>query len=160
MNIQLVSPETEADWLAYHRIRECVLWERRGLYGVYDPTHQDEYKETNHPMLLIHESKPVGVVRIDLDIDSQSAGFRRVAITLEQQGKGFGKELMKQSEEFALSHGCYKLHANVSPDAIGFYQMIGYHLKSDHPANDPQKPRMEKEITTNHVGTIAVNSPR
>jgi len=149
MSLHLISPETESDWIAYHGIREHVLWEARGLHGVYNPSHPDEYIETNHSKLLVYKSKLVGVVRIDLDINSQSAGFRRVAISQEQQRKGFGKELMKQSEEFAFSHGCYKLHANVSPDAIGFYQKIGYRLNSDHPDNDPKNPRMEKEMTTN-----------
>jgi len=148
-NIQLISPTTDSEWKAYHRIRESVLWEARGMFGVYNSEHPDEYKENNYPKLLVYETRPVGVVRIDLDISSRAAGFRRVAIEGDEQRKGFGKELMKQSEEFASSHGCYKLHANVSPDAIGFYKKIGYHLNSDHPENDPKNPRMEKEITTN-----------
>lgn len=144
-NIELISPTTDSEWNAYHRIRESVLWEARGLIGLYDSSHPDEYKENNYPKLLVHESNPVGVVRIDLDIDAQSAGFRRVAISSKKQRKGYGSELMRLAESFARAHGCDKLHANVSTDAILFYEKLGYELEPDHPENDPTNPRMKKE---------------
>jgi len=119
------------------------------MFGVYNSEHPDEYKENNYPKLLVYETRPVGVVRIDLDISSRAVGFRRVAIEGDEQRKGFGRELMKRSEEFALSHGCNQLHANVSTEAIRFYEKIGYELEPDHPQNDPKNPRMKKEISTN-----------
>ena len=160
-NIQLISPTTDSEWNAYHRIRESVLWEARGMVGVYDSSHPDEYKENNYPKLLVYETRHIGVVRIDLDTASRTAGFRRVAISTNEQRKGFGKELMKLSEDFALSHGCNHLHANVSPDAIGFYEKIGYELEPNHPMNDPKNPRMKKEISTNKsVDTTRVSARR
>ena len=119
------------------------------MIGFYDSSHPDEYKENNYPKLLVYKTRPVGVVRVDLDTASRIAGFRRVAILADEQRKGFGRDLMKQSEEFALCHGCSHLHANVSPAAIGFYEKIGYELDPDHPLNDPKNPRMKKEIQTN-----------
>ncbi len=131
------------------------------MVGVYDSSHPDEFKENNYPKLLVYETRPVGVVRIDLDISSRTAAFRRVAILADDQRKGFGRELMKRSEEFALSHGCNQLHANVSIDAIRFYEKIGYELEPDHPQNDPKNPRMKKEIPTNKsVDTTRVSARR
>ncbi|MEM7792142.1 MAG: GNAT family N-acetyltransferase [Verrucomicrobiota bacterium] len=147
-SLTLKSPETEAEWIAYHKIRRSILWEARGIFGVYSPAHPDEYEEENFPKLLIKDSEPVGVIRIDLDTSTHSAGFRRVAIIEEKQRKGLGSALMQLSEEFALTHGCDFFHANVSIDAIGFYEKIGYKLDPTHPSNNPNGPRMTKSASS------------
>ncbi len=158
---ELKSPATDFEWDAYHRIRKKVLWEARGRFGIYDASHPDEYKENNHPKLLLLDSRPVGVIRIDLDRKTKSAYFRRVAIDSEVQRRGLGKEIMKLSEDFACSQGCNQLIANVSLDAVEFYEKIGYRLDSDHPENDQKNPRMTKAKSTNpSVNTTPVRAPR
>ena len=86
----LKSPETTEEWRAYHRIREEVLCEARGRFGVYNPNHPDEYSEGKFPNILVVDGEAVGVVRIDLDKESGEAIFRRVAIIEREQRKGLG----------------------------------------------------------------------
>ena len=144
--VKLVSPNTEKEWDAYHSIRERILWEARGLFGVYDRNNPDEYMDNHFPKLILLDGVPIGVVRIDLIADIREAGFRRVAILEDQQGQGYGQELLRLSEGFAAGRGYRKFSANVSRTAIGFWEKLGYSLDPEHPGNNPEFPRMVKQI--------------
>jgi hypothetical protein len=50
---ELRQPQTQDEWEQYHRIRRRVLWERRGLIGVYDENHPDERLPGRYPFLLV-----------------------------------------------------------------------------------------------------------
>ena len=76
--LALISPSNDEEWASYHRIRRTILFERRGLIGVYDPNRADDHKPGNCSKLLVRDSHHVGVVRIDLADDV--AYLRRVAI--------------------------------------------------------------------------------
>jgi GNAT superfamily N-acetyltransferase len=122
----LRSPATEQEWASFHRIRRSVLFEKRGLIGVYDPNHPDDRKRTNHPMLLLLDSRHVGVVRIDLAGDT--AYLRRVAIDEPWQRQGLGRELIRLAESFAIEHGARRMESSVASDAVGFYDKCGYNV--------------------------------
>jgi len=51
-NIQLLSPSTDSEWAAYHRIRESVLRIARGMVGVYDSSHPDGADKVGKPSRL------------------------------------------------------------------------------------------------------------
>ena len=144
-DLQLVTPRTDAEWDAFHSIREEVLWEGRGSFGVYDRNHSDDKKEGNYPKLLLNGDVPIGVVRIDLNEDVGEAIFRRVAITEGEQRKGYGTKLMEMAENFAVGKGCDQFIANVALDAVPFYEKLGYLLDKDSEQPDPQNPRMVKK---------------
>ena len=118
------SPATEQEWASFHRIRRSVLFEKRGLIDVYDPNHPDDRKPTNHPMLLLFDSRHVGVVRIDLVGDT--AYLRRVAIDEPWQRNGHGRALVALAESFAIEHGARRMESVVASDAVGFYDKCGY----------------------------------
>ena len=120
----LRSPATEQEWASFHRIRRSVLFEKRGLMDVYDPNHPDDRKPTNHPMLLLFDSRHVGVVRIDLVGDT--AYLRRVAIDEPWQRNGHGRALVALAESFAIEHGARRMESAVASDAVGFYDKCGY----------------------------------
>ena len=76
------SPATEQEWASFHRIRRSVLFEKRGLIGVYDPNHPDDRKPTNHPMLLLFDSRHAesfaiqhGARRMESSVASDAVGF-------------------------------------------------------------------------------------
>ncbi len=123
-NHHLRAPSCDSDWEAYHRIRETVLWEARGRFGVYDRDHPDEHAAGHHPLLLEHEGEIVGVVRIDLLEDA--AWLRRVAIAATAQGGGHGRALLELAAALARGHGATLLRSNVAEDAIGFYERCGW----------------------------------
>jgi GNAT superfamily N-acetyltransferase len=120
----LKSPSTSADWEAYHSIRRKVLWEARGQFGVYDDAHPDEYKEGHFPKLLLFESEPIGVVRID--IVGTVGWLRRLAIAEPLQRQGHGSQLIRLAEQFARERGVSRIQSDVDRDAIPFYERFGF----------------------------------
>ena len=122
----LISPSNDDEWASYHRIRRTILFEKRGLVGVYDPNRPDDRAPGNFAKLLVCDAHHVGVVRIDLAGDL--AYLRRVAIDEPWQRQGLGRELIRLSESFAAEHGARRIESSVATDAVGFYDKCGYRL--------------------------------
>ena len=121
---RLSAPSSDAEWRTYHAIRRKVLFENRGIFGVYDECRPDEFAEGNHPMLLTYEGELIGVIRVD--IDGQIAIFRRVAIREDVQHRGHGKIMLSLAEDFARGKGCSFVKSYVNPAAVGFYERCGF----------------------------------
>jgi GNAT superfamily N-acetyltransferase len=121
----LVDVVDQDDWKAYHHIRRTVLFDARGVSG-YDANHPDEHSPTNHPLLLKHDGRDaVGTVRLD----QRSAGggiIRLVAIRSDYQRRGIGRLMMVHVETRVLSLAMDTLYVNSAPDAVGFYERIGF----------------------------------
>ncbi|MBO0799148.1 MAG: hypothetical protein J2P31_10045 [Blastocatellia bacterium] len=56
---QLRAPANDEEWRAYHAIRRKVLFENRGLFGIYIENHPDEFAPGNHPMILFHQGEAI-----------------------------------------------------------------------------------------------------
>jgi GNAT superfamily N-acetyltransferase len=138
----LRTPETQEDWNHYHAIRRRVLWERRGLYDVYDENHPDEQLPGHHAFLLMHRGNPVGVIRVD--IDGRRAIFRRVAVKEDLQRSGHGRFLLNLAEGFAKGKGCDHVVSFVSPDAVGFYEKCGFERDSSNPPYADHVPMLKQ----------------
>ena len=121
----------------------------RGQMGVYDANHPDDRLENHFPLVLRAEGKLVGVVRVDLDDDENTAYFRRVAIAEDAQGKGLGTRLMQLAEHFASGKGFSRFAANVAKDAIPFYQKLGYNFVDEKNCYNEDNPLMFKELSGN-----------
>jgi GNAT superfamily N-acetyltransferase len=130
----LISPSNDEEWAAYHRIRRTILFEKRGLFGVYDPNRPDDHKPGNFPKLLICDSQHVGVARIDLEGDV--AYLRRVAIDEPWQRRGLGRLLLALAESFSIEHGARRMESSVASDAVNFYDKCGYIVIPRAPAGD------------------------
>lgn len=112
------------DWRHLHRIRRTVLFSP-GRHSVsYDENHPDDRAQGNVPYLLLLDSHPIGVVR--LDFRGTVAIVRLVAITTDEQGKGYGRKLDALVESEAKRRGVNTLHVNAAPDAVGYYQKTGW----------------------------------
>ena len=120
----LVSPVEPDEWRAYHDIRRRVLFEARGLFGVYDENRPDERAAGNHPKLLRHRGDAGGVVRID--VVGTVALLRRVAVRSDVQRHGHGRALLSLAENFARHNGCERLASHVATDAVEFYRKCGF----------------------------------
>jgi N-acetylglutamate synthase-like GNAT family acetyltransferase len=121
----LASPVTDADWRAFHEIREAVLWTARGKSG-YDRRHVDDYEvPANEPLLLKDGDRPVGVVRID-DFGNGTGAVRLVAVVTDVQGSGHGRALSNLWDARAREKGIRTLYVNAAPEAIGFYEKMGW----------------------------------
>ncbi|MBP9791884.1 MAG: GNAT family N-acetyltransferase [Rickettsiales bacterium] len=111
---------TEDDWNAYNAIRKAELFPDRD----YDLNHPDERLPDNHPLLLKFNDTPIATVRVDFRGDKVI--LRLLAVTKSEQGKKHGTNLYKHIEQYCISHGAKKLLVNAAPDAVGFYQKIGF----------------------------------
>jgi GNAT superfamily N-acetyltransferase len=124
MTYELRQVTTDADWDAYHEIRQRVLWDARGHTGTYDRSHPDDRKPGNFPLLLFHAGAPVGVVRVD--IEAPVAWLRRVAVREADQRQGHGRTMLTLAANFARERGCWHLRSNVDAAAVGFYEKLGF----------------------------------
>ena len=126
MGYALVKVTTEGDWFEYHSLRRKVLWEARGLSG-YDDRHRDEYLSSNHPLLLRLDGHPIGTTRLD-DFGNGTGAVRLVAISTDVQGRGHGRALSTLVEGYARNLGLAMLFVNAVPEAIGYYEKMGWDL--------------------------------
>lgn len=125
MTHTLSPPVTDDDWRAYHDIREAVLWTARGRSG-YSRNHVDDYAvPANQPLLLKVDGRPVGAMRLD-DFGDGTGCVRLVAIAAEEQGRGLGRIMSGLWEERARSTGLHTLYINAAPEALGFYERLGW----------------------------------
>ncbi len=119
---ELRAPSTPSERECYHRIRREVLFEARGLADVYDSDHPDEVAEGRTPLLLIHDGRPVGTVRLDL-LPDRTMITRLVAA--DEQGHGHGRELLRLSEDRAMAVQARRMATNAHGDAETFYAKSG-----------------------------------
>ncbi|MBB2749762.1 UNVERIFIED_ORG: GNAT superfamily N-acetyltransferase [Rhizobium aethiopicum] len=119
--VEVATPE---QWQSYHDIRRSVLFEARGLTG-YNANHPDDRMQGHMPVLLMFRTTPVGAARLDLMGDSEAC-VRTVAIHREFQGRGFGRALMAGLDDLAARHGVGRLTVHAAPDAVGFYEALGW----------------------------------
>lgn len=149
----LISPDSAATWAAYHHIRRRILFENRGQLGVYDENRPDEQAPGHFPKLLVHKSKHVGVVRID--VAGTTAYLRRVAIDEPYQRRGLGRILLALAEAFAQTHGARRIESAVAVDAVPFYDKCGYRPSAERDARRSEVP-MWKDLES----TVAAPAAR
>ena len=129
MSYDLRRPATESEWATYHEIRRDVLFERRGRGDAYDPQHPDDLRPSNHPLVLWRGGEGLGVIRVD--IDTEAAVFRRVAVRQHVQRQGHGRQLLASAEQFARRHGCTRIDSHVDVEAVGFYERCGFSIAGE-----------------------------
>ncbi|TLP45508.1 GNAT family acetyltransferase [Cohaesibacter sp. CAU 1516] len=63
--------------------------------------------------------------------DGHRGWFYYLAVTPDQQGQGFGKQLLRAAEEWLLAKGIWKAHLMVrtgNEKVIRFYEDLGYNV--------------------------------
>lgn len=125
MMYELIKITAAQDWQAYHQIRRKVLWQDRGQND-YDVNCAEEYEPSNHPMLFKVDACAVGTARVDM-LDQGQAIVRLVAINTGLQRQGLGRVMSSLIESYASSLGIVSLFVNAAPQAVGFYQKLGWH---------------------------------
>lgn len=124
MAYELVKVSSDADWREYHAIRRQVLWEDRGKTG-YSDTQENEYKPANHPLLLRLDGRSIGTTRLD-NFGNGTGAVRLVAILSGEQNRGHGRVLGALVEDYARQLGIKTLFVNAAPEALGYYEKVGW----------------------------------
>ena len=126
MGYELIEVSDPADWAAYHAIRRQELFEAKGRHGIYNPDYPGERLPNMHHYLLKFDGKPLGTTRLDV-MDDDTAVFRLVAITADEQGRGHGRILGQMVEARAQAFGARTLLVNSADTAVGFYEAAGWY---------------------------------
>ncbi len=71
--------------------------------------------------------RSIGTTRLD-DFGNGSGALRLVGISTEVQGKGHGSALSALVEDYARHLGLKLLFVNAVPEAIGYYEKMGWEL--------------------------------
>lgn len=124
MSYKLVEVQSAEEWKDYHFLRRTVLWEAKGRNN-YNEHHPDEGLKTNHPLLLKLRGRPIGTVRLD-EVGHRSGVVRLVCIAQNVQRAGHGRALSSLTEEYARRFGIATLLVNAAPDAVVFYEKMGW----------------------------------
>ncbi|GIK63365.1 MAG: putative N-acetyltransferase YitI [Chloroflexota bacterium] len=67
--------------------------------------------------------------------------LRAVATLPEFQGRGIGKAVISHCIEYAIQQGGTLLWCNARPDAVGFYEKLGFQIEGDLHAGLGHGPR-------------------
>ena len=140
--VWIVEVATPEQWQSYHDIRRTVLFEARGLTG-YNANHPDDRMQGHMPVLLMFRTTPVGTARLDV-MGDREACVRTVAIRQDFQRRGLGRALMAGLDDIAVRHGVRRLTVHSAPDAVGFYEALGWIIVDAAREN----PLLAKELRT------------
>ncbi len=119
------SPQTDAEWQAYFKLRYDVL---RAPWGQATGSEQTPDENLHqHFAFFAAKNQIIGVGRLDL-LDPQTTQVRFMAVADEQQGKGIGKAIMEEMESVSKERGIQKIILHAREVALPFYQQLGYQL--------------------------------
>ena len=122
MGKQLKTPQTPDEWEVYYDLRYRVL---REPLGQARGSERNDGDETGIHIALYSENKLCGIARLD-GAGEQIAQVRFVAVETAEQGKGHGKELMREAERIAKAKGSSQMLLHARDYAVDFYEHIGY----------------------------------
>ncbi|KKW47652.1 hypothetical protein A3C21_03290 [Candidatus Kaiserbacteria bacterium RIFCSPHIGHO2_02_FULL_59_21] len=149
VRVELARVTTAEDWASYHDIRRTELFEARGRSD-YDPNYRGERDPNKTALLLKTNGRAIGTARFDI-LSPDIAAVRLVAITKKEQGRGFGRLLMKNLESLAKRQGISTLVLNAHPTAVGFYERLGFHkeawVEPEPGRSDVERVQMTKVLT-------------
>ncbi|WP_395766802.1 GNAT family N-acetyltransferase [Aquirufa sp.] len=125
--MELINPQTEAQWKAYFALRYSVLREpwNQPLGSEILTDEQDAIH-----IMAIANNEVLGVARMHESASNQGQ-VRCVAVATDQQGKGVGKAIMHALEEQAESKGWNEIVLEARENAVPFYKSLGYHIEQE-----------------------------
>ncbi len=125
MNIRLFQPADEAAVI--------TLWEACDLLRPWNDPHKDIARKLQvQPELFLvglEDEKIVGTVMAGYE--GHRGWVNYLAVSLEQRGRGWGRQLMDEAETRLHALGCPKINLQVRSGNAGvrqFYESIGYTL--------------------------------
>jgi GNAT superfamily N-acetyltransferase len=121
-------------------IRAQETWQRAGAYYVriqgmarrHGITLRREFDEHDTPdtkyIVLTDNDFPVATCRF-YPLESGSAMIGRVVVLPEYRGRGLGKRVIEEAEDWLISTGVTKAVVESRDVAVGFYKKLGYTVK-------------------------------
>lgn len=122
MEIEIRPPESEQEWEKYYDLRYRIL---RKPLGQPLGSEKNEGDETGIHFALFENNQLMAIARLDHSGEN-TMQVRFVAVEENQQGKGFGKQIMMATEQKALELNAKKMILHARENAVPFYIGLGY----------------------------------
>ncbi|MBL1278672.1 MAG: GNAT family N-acetyltransferase [Fluviicola sp.] len=125
--IEVRAPKTENEWKAYYDLRFVVL---REPWGQPLGSERDESEDAAFHFALFENNSTLelkGAGRLDRK-DASTYQVRYFCVASDSQGKGYGKILMKEIENFAKKKNAKKIILHARENAVTFYKNLGYEI--------------------------------
>lgn len=108
------------------KLRDDML--RRPLGLTFTPEELEEEKDN----MLIGAFEDDSLLGCCMLVEERpgTVRLRQMAVLNDLQGKGIGRALMQFAENIARDHGYRVLMMHARKNAIGFYEKMGYKIKS------------------------------
>ncbi|MEQ8665307.1 MAG: GNAT family N-acetyltransferase [Rhodospirillales bacterium] len=139
---ELRPPRTDAEWNAYHSLRERSFWVGLGLdktVGDYDPAHPDQYQPDYSPLILIRNGIIVGTMGLQ-DMGGGVIQVRAVGVDPACQYRGYGSVMIAMAENWARTHGFDRAWLYSHESAVMFYARNAYTYGAAHGMDIPACP--------------------
>jgi ribosomal protein S18 acetylase RimI-like enzyme len=94
-------------------------------------TQEELDSEKENILLAAFEDEDVLACCMLLEEVPGTARLRQMAVLNDLQGKGIGRALMNFAENVARDQGFRKLRMHARKNALGFYEKMGYKVKSE-----------------------------
>lgn len=128
------------------------------LLELADPSsiQVESYLKTGTCYIAKCEAEIVGVIVLN-KVDEMTTEIKNIAVRESEQGKGYGKELLRYSEEVSRKSGCKRLMIGTGNSSIGqlaLYQKEGFDLKRidrNFFLNNYPEPIFENGIQCKHL---------
>ena len=108
-------------------LRDIILRQPLGL-SVYDEITDDE---ANYWHFGITEDNALVACLITEPMNDGSANAGQMAVAEHLQGKGIGKQLVKEVESIIVSRGINLVSLSARMDAVDFYKKLGYEITGE-----------------------------
>lgn len=122
--VEIRKPQSAQEWEAYYDLRYRILRE---------PLNQPRGSEKNDGdtdgihFALYENDTLLAIARLD-NSDTPVAQVRFVAVEANQQGKGWGKQIMLATEAASKENGVEKVILHARDYSVDFYMSLGYTL--------------------------------
>jgi predicted GNAT family N-acyltransferase len=144
MIIEIRTPNSDVEWQNYYDLRYRIL---RKPWNQPLGSERNEGDATGIHLAIFENRIIKAVARLDIS-GGHTGQVRFVAVETNEQGKGFGQLIMKESEKISKERGDRKMILHARETALNFYHKLGYKLveKSHLLFGEIQHFLMEKEL--------------
>jgi GrpB-like predicted nucleotidyltransferase (UPF0157 family)/GNAT superfamily N-acetyltransferase len=128
--LRLMQCTHHEEWQVAGQFRQKYFFDALSLADPYTWTFEHE----DHRHFVLYQGIDIiGYAHIQLWPEKRAC-LRIIVIDKPLRNKGFGKQLLAWCEQWLKEHGYQSLHMASSPEALPFYQTLGY---EESPLNDP-----------------------
>ena len=143
------APQNKEEFKEYDLFRWEML---RKPLGKDISSLKDEYDKSAFHLIGIKGEEIIACGRLHFN-KTYEAQIRYMAVSMDLQGAGIGKQVLKLLEENAVENSAKKIVLNARDHAIDFYRVLGYKTVRKYNGSDTGIPHttMQKNISISSI---------